>query len=186
MEQAERTVRSDYCCHLMVPGKKQAAPVSLVAKTYREALPALAWLMEHITGQQMSGRVHRNVKDDRDQVLEGTFPNDPAGDDGLPLPYWLFQSTGWSVLACSLIPAGGDNQNPSEGQDRAVVLQTSIDNLVFRLGKEAIGNLDIFVDPYGEYSFAVGDPNQAETVRQETTTAFQKNNAHTDEAPANP
>ena len=48
MEQCERDLRSAYQVHLMVPGKKQEGPISMVAKSYREALPALAWLLDQL------------------------------------------------------------------------------------------------------------------------------------------
>jgi hypothetical protein len=198
MEQCERTVRTDYCCHLMVPGKKQPGPVSLVAKHYREALPALAWLMEHIHHEEETSirvRFHRNFKDDRDQVLEGTvIPlNSHQGGAGhqATSPYWLFQSPVWSVLTCNLLgtlDSGNDGKHDESTahdyspllQERVAELQTCLDNLEFQMGKHYVGKLDIFVDPFLEYAFAVGDPDQAEMMRLEIRAAFQSNDPHSD------
>jgi len=214
MEQCEKVMRSDYQVHFMIPGKKQQGPVNMVAKTYREAIPALTCLLaQHLTIVEEStriirGRVHRNVKDHGDQVLDGSFfvQRRRSAENGdthsQSLPFWLFQSPEWSVLACSLLSNNGsdhndtsnDVQNASQNQqlasndsataeedvvrhqveERAVVLQTCLDNIIFRLGKEAIGQLDIFFDPHLEYSFAVGNPGQAETLHQEIATAFQQ------------
>lgn len=175
MEQCERDLRSDYQVHLMVPGKKQEGPISMVAKTYKEALPALASLFEHlIIDGSTRGRIHRNVKDPRVGILEGSFlPEAPSIDSSLP--YWLFQSPQLSVLTCSLLSGDGkDNSKISPNNNsRAVTLQTCLDNIVFRLGKEAIGKLEIFMDPYLENSFAVGDGNQAEVLRCDIAVAFQ-------------
>lgn len=199
MEQCERTVRSDYGCHLLVPGKKQPGPVSLVAKTYREALPALAWLMEQLQIQEetLGVRFHRNVKDDRDHVVQGTtmpINSSPRTDarQQATTPYWLFQSPAWSVLACNLM-ATLDSDNDGKHhestpvhdsssllQGRVTALQACWDNMEFQLGKEHVGNLDIFVDPFFEHSFAVGDPDQAEMLRLEIAAAFQSSDPPSD------
>ena len=171
----------------MIPGKKQEGPVSLVANTYREALPALAFLFKHLAVESsIRGRFHRNVKDNRIPVLEGSFPPRMQSigermDSSSISPFWLFQSPGLSVLTCSLLSE--DTRNGSTlavdplsetgVQDRAMALQTCLDNIVFRLGKEAVGGLDIFLDPYLEYSFAAGNPAQAEQLRQEIVASFQ-------------
>jgi hypothetical protein len=177
MEDCEKSLRSDYQVHFMVPGKKQEGPVSMVAKSYREALPALAWLFEQlIIDGPIPGRIHRNVKDPRIGILDGTFlPGAPL--DGVFLPYWLFQSPQVSILACSLVSDSqveGSTIVAPAVNTRAMALQTCLDNVVFRLGKEAIGRLDIFTDPYNENSFAAGDPNQAEVLRREISTAFKQ------------
>jgi hypothetical protein len=222
MEQCERIVRSNYGCHLMVPGKKQPGPVSLVAKTYREALPALAYLMEHMQMHHhpqreetiiLGVRFHRNVKDERDHVLEGTIPmpiinsqqqqqqgSASSNSQRVTIPYWLFQSPTWSVLACNLLVANLDSDNNNNNnnndvkhnkstvrdssyglvQDRVTTLQTCFDNWEFQLGKEHVGKLDIFVDPFVEYSFAVGDPDQAEMLSLEILAALQGSDPRSD------
>lgn len=192
MERSQHALRSDYQVHLMIPGRNKEGPVSLVAKTYREALPALAFLFEKlIVEDPIRGRFHRNVKDSSIPVLEGIFPPKPQpsihDDESNISPFWLFESASLSVLTCSLLSnrsRDSTSETTYEGdqsssatdvavQDRAMALQTCLDNIVFRLGKEAIGALDIFLDPYLEYSFAAGNPIQAEQLRQEILTSFQ-------------
>jgi hypothetical protein len=57
-------------------------------------------------------------------------------------------------------------------QAKVAALQTCLDNLECQLGKEHVGKLDIFVDPFVEYAFAVGDPDQAKMMHLEITAAF--------------
>ena len=188
LEQCERTVRTDYGCHLMVPGKKQTGPVNLVARTVREVLPALAWLVERLhVPEDIPVRFHRNVKDYQDQVLEGIIPIHSIGAPGTTSPYWLFQSPSWSVLACNLMvsvahhgtnddldPCRDPSMVPSSSLHncRATMLQTCWDNLKFKLGNDIVGKLDIIVDPNVEYAFAVGDPDPAARLSMEIAAAF--------------
>lgn len=197
MELCQRSIRSDYQSHLMIPGKKQKGPTSLVSKSCREILPALAFLFDHLeVNDTILGRCHRNVKDDRIPVFEGSFPATRGGggldgetiDSSYIAPVWLFRSTGLAVLLCRLrssrtvedigdsnvadleLPSGADLDKHM--QDRATALQTCVDNVIFRLGKEAVGSLDILLDQYLEYSFAAGSPQQAEQLRQEILHHF--------------
>ena len=191
MEQSQRALRSDYQVHLMIPGRNKEGPVSLVAKTYREALPALAFLFKKLIVEgPIRGRFHRNAKDSRIPVLEGFFPRKTPPsineEESNISPFWLFESPGLSVLTCSLLSnRSGDSTSGTTSdkdkssaaadeavQDRAMALQTCLDNIKFRLGKEAVGALDIFLDPYLEYSFAAGNPKQAERLRQEIVSSF--------------
>ncbi len=48
-------------------------------------------------------------------------------------------------------------------------MQECLDNVVFQLGQGAVGKLDIFIDCCQEYAIAVGDPEQAEVLRNEIT-----------------
>lgn len=179
MEQCEQDLRSDYQVHLMVPGKKQQGPISMVAKSYREALPALAWFSDQLVviSGPIRGRIHRNVKDQRIPPLDGLLLPETLSVDATT-PYWLFQSPQLCVLAFRLFSedesTGDSNESATAENSRALTLKTCMDNIVFRLGKEAIGKLDIFMDPYSEYSFAAGDPSQAEVLRREISTAFRQ------------
>ena len=189
VERCITRIRSDYQVHLMVPGKNQEGPVNMVGKSYRETVPALAWLKNQlIVNDSFRGRIHPNVKDLQDQVIEGIIPL--PGDDNRDkyLPFWLFQSTTWSVVVCDLFDnqarvsedttdndaKDNSQQHSNEGLDRATALQTCLDNIVFRLGKDSIGKLDIFFDDNLERAFAVGGTEQCNVLFHEVTSAFQE------------
>jgi hypothetical protein len=79
MEKCQKTLRSSYHVHLMVPGKNQLGPLSIIAKSIQEAIPALAWLLleswcvEHTESLQVG--MYRNVQEGRDSLLRGVFPH---------------------------------------------------------------------------------------------------------------
>lgn len=192
MERCQRILRSQYQVHLMVPGKKQIGPMSVISKGLHDAIPALAWLLENINTEcNIEGRVYRDVSEGRDSALRGIFPcpmhsQDEGEPSSLPQPFLLFQSPTWVILACRLhfdredSPENekepgqpDDNASPERvAGDSVSAMQTCLDNIVFQLGREAVRKLDIFVDSYQEYAFAVGDPGQADVFRKEITTAL--------------
>ena len=55
IQELEKRLRSYYQVHLVVPGKKQTGPVALFGSTYRQTIPAAAYLMKHIE------RINRRV-----------------------------------------------------------------------------------------------------------------------------
>ena len=44
----ERCLRSQFLVHLVIPGRKQTGPVAIYGETYRQALPAAAYLLRHV------------------------------------------------------------------------------------------------------------------------------------------
>lgn len=184
MEQCQRTLRSSYHVHLMVPGKKQMGPLSIISKSAHEAIPALAWLLENWDAGEIEGRIYRNVSEGRDSVLRGVFPCRTQGrsldgdfpSSSLSQPFWLFQSPQWAVLAYPLNSESNDppeTENNTDPVDRVSggffvsAMRTCLDNIVFQLGQEAGGQLSTFVDCAQNYAFVVGDPRQANVLRKE-------------------
>lgn len=51
----ERCLRSQFLVHLVIPGRKQTGPVAIYGETYRQALPAAAYLLRHIWMIQYNG-----------------------------------------------------------------------------------------------------------------------------------
>lgn len=183
MEQCHSTLRSDYQVHLMVPGRQQEGPVNMVTKTYREAISALAYLMTRLVGNDpIRGRIYRNVKESPNQSVDGTFLlHSRSSTDGPFVPHWLFESANWSVVACELCYEGqeGDSLDGEGIQQQITVenasvraLQTCLDNIIFRLGKACVGQLDIFFDDYLERAFAAGNSDQAENLFREISNSF--------------
>jgi hypothetical protein len=86
-------------------------------------------------------------------------------------PVWLFQSPTWAALACKLgLQHNDGSHNDSNGiSENLSAMQECLDNVVFQLGQGAVGKLDIFIDCCQEYAIAVGDPEQAEVLRNEIT-----------------
>ena len=178
MEQCQRTLRSSYHVHLKVPGKKQMGPLSVISKSVKEAIPALTWLLENwdCSDNEIEGRIYHDVREGRDSVLSGVFPcNRTPSQDGsihddsssslLSQPFWLFQSPSWAVLACKIKIESSDR--PELENDLIVsAMQTCVDNIVFQLGQEAVGQLITFMDCCQKYAFAVGDPDQAYVLRK--------------------
>jgi hypothetical protein len=180
MEYCQKTLRSSYHVHLMVPGKKQMGPLSIIAKSIHEAISALAWLLleswcvEH--NESLEVRIYRNVQEGRDCLLRGIFPcrlheQEVTSTMFTPLsqPVWLFQSPAWVVLACRLGLLSNDgSQNDTDKVSATLsIMQPCLDNVVFQLGQETVGKVDIFIDYCQEYAFAVGDPDQSEVLRKE-------------------
>ena len=77
LNQLERDLRSLFCVHLVVPGRKQTGPVAIVGATYHQALPATMYLLERLvyTEQNESailpGRIQKCVQDPNDRTIEG-------------------------------------------------------------------------------------------------------------------
>ena len=142
IKELERYLRSQYCVHLIIPGKKQTGPVAIFGETYRQALPAAVYLLNHIwkiestrgssseqpttTASQsppplssltLNGRIFVNNAQELNPTagIAGRWNffshsnkknnNDSINNDTTPLlqPYWLFQSSTWSALACPLL-----------------------------------------------------------------------------------
>lgn len=91
------------------------------------------------------------------------------------LPFLLFDCHEVSILTCKLLDSTPEKE-PSAGdtvtQEKDMALRTCVDNIIFRLGNEVIGSLEIFLDPYLEYLFAVGNSVQVEQLRQDIVGSF--------------
>lgn len=218
MEYCLKVMRHDFQVHLIIPGRKQAGPVAIVAATYRQGIPAIAYFLHSLVGtnnKRIQGRIHLNVKASNSQQLSGTFgastpppPPPPSpqessetttetatsavGPSTNGLPYWLFQSSSWSVIGCSLRSRDKDKSDnndepPNEDSDKdkeddednndhdmmtMTSLKTCLDNIVFRLGQTSIGQLDIFTDSDLYHAFAAGNPDRANVLYQEIQQSF--------------
>lgn len=169
VEHCQRILRSKHHVHLMVPGKKQMGPISVISRSLSDSIPALAWLFENLLVEgdnNIEGRIYRDVRQGRNNVLQGHFLNrtqsqydSTSGESSfLSQPFSIFQSSTWVVLACK-INSGGDAcsayENERDQADRdslnrkagdcVSVMQTYLDNIVFQLGREALGTLDIYM-----------------------------------------
>lgn len=144
LQELERQLRSIFLVHLVVPGRKQAGPVAVVGQTYREALPAVAYVLQRLkrwerreqqgnttTTCTIPGRIQRRVQDPNDVVLEGQWclpPPPPLRttmgfDTPSPLikTVWIFQSSHqWSVMACFVSEDDDENSVNDLGKNEKV------------------------------------------------------------------
>lgn len=196
VQQCEKHLRSRFGVHLVIPGRTQQAPVAIVGQSYRETIPATAWLLQQLmlprnSGDSASvgGRIQKNVKDPNDGTLEGRWWQQQKLDDiqesnGVNLdPYWLFQSISWSVMACDLLtrrrasePASDDQSSPSSPKSILELLQTCIDNLKFRVGWTELQGMDVFFHTLrtkemnvllSSMAFAAGHPEKVAVLFEE-------------------
>jgi hypothetical protein len=166
--QSENQIRSKFGVHILIPGRQQRGPVAIVGASYRDTIPAMAWFLQKFvvtreailgtgTGHPVcfSGRIQRNVKDSNDVVLEGQWWKTPPqipSDEGINVsarPFRLFQSDTWAVITCHLLARyskeSSNDSNQSESKDVLERLQTSVDNLQFRVGSNGMQEIDLFL-----------------------------------------
>lgn len=188
VDECEKYLRSNFCVHLVVPGRRQNGPLAIAGKTYREALPAAHELVAHrLVGlgdenvPNIRGKILRNVKDTVDTGIVGAWNIPQEEQEQLPSngttivepPYYLFESEVYSVLACPL-PSSFNTDDESDGNDNANAsasscylnnLKTCIDNAAFHIGRAAIEELDIFITR--ECAFCIGKRNQTQIIYDE-------------------
>ena len=126
MQKLEADIRSNFLCHLIVPGRKQAGPVAIVGRTIQEALPAAVFLLDHLIvwdignnttnddsnantpTNTIKGQIQSNVKNLRETPIvgywcEGGSSNDIFTPNAGVGPNWLFQSLHqWSIMVCPI------------------------------------------------------------------------------------
>jgi len=87
VSECEKYVRSVFQVHLQIPGRQTAGqPVAVVGQTYKNVLPAVEWILnecldeQHVgtsnsseAGSTIPGRIHRNVKNERERPIDGRF-----------------------------------------------------------------------------------------------------------------
>jgi hypothetical protein len=167
MQHRETFVRSEFTVHLVIPGRKQAGPIAIAAQTYRQALPAVAWLLQRLQGvDSVPGRIQTNVKNVQDPGVSGIWTKPSNNSDRKP--YWLFQSETWSVLGCPLLL---ENDNEESRMNMLALLQTCVDNAKFRLGS-VVNQVNIFTDPQACTAFGAGDHQQALVLYEEAQKAL--------------
>uniref|UniRef100_A0A7S0TBN1 Uncharacterized protein n=1 Tax=Pseudo-nitzschia delicatissima TaxID=44447 RepID=A0A7S0TBN1_9STRA len=196
LKNTEKTLRSLFGVHLVVPGRNQKGPLALAGKSIQETLPAVDYLMQRLVLEEntnsdndstnsdsrfLLGRIMRNVKDPNDFVLSGRFlqqRNHLSSDETEMIhlqPYWLFESDSWNAMVCPLsLPrnqTSGESNSQDEQQAIAEALQIGFDNLRFRLGNAALSKLRIFLHPcttsLPPKAFATGDPSTANSLYRE-------------------
>ena len=138
MQAVVRHVRTQFTCHLQVPGKHQGNPVALVAASLEQAIPACHYVLQHVRQQisavddnvpsTIAARIHRNVKTNV-PILTGRLyavVNDASNNDnGAPMGCLFRQNdnaaSSWSVAYYQMT-------DPTVQLPR---LQTIVDNLTF-------------------------------------------------------
>jgi hypothetical protein len=168
VQQSQKQIRSKFGVHVLIPGRLQRGPVAIAGTSYRDTIPATTWFLENLvlsrvtitdsaSGQpgSFTGRIHRNVKDPNDIVLEGQWRQTPSQiplDEGKSFHVrlsWVFQSETWAVMTCDLLAMyaknGSGNINQSESNEVLEHLQTCVDNLKFRLGSSGLNEIDLFL-----------------------------------------
>jgi hypothetical protein len=167
MQHCETFVRSEFTVHLVIPGRKQEGPVAVVGQTYRQALPAVAWLLQRLQGvDSVSGRIQTNVKNLQVPGVSGIWTK-PSNSDRKP--YWLFQSATWSVLGCPLLL---ENDNEESRMSTLTVLQACVDNAKFRLGSGVVNQVDVFTNPQACTAFGAGNHQQVLVIYEEVQKAL--------------
>jgi hypothetical protein len=227
----EHYVRSSFGAHLVIPGRNQCGPVAIVGRTWHDAVPATAYVLQQLDwttlvrddvgdppdtnsrdGDEYSvvtsttsggdgwgtrpmllnGRIQLNVKDPHDSIISGVFLPDPSTFITPPTsnacftslqPWWIFQSSTWTVLACRVTLPGPEvnahdklssssssscpspwssaehistRANANTDTDTTTTttfLQTCVDNVRFRWGNDRFNDLEMFI------SNVVGDDN---------------------------
>lgn len=129
MEELERQVRSIFCVHLVVPGRKQAGPVAVAGKSYREVLFLLNRTQLEL-GTVVHGRIQRHVQNPQDMVLEGRwYASNCTASSAAIQPYWLFKSEFWNILVCPLTTNETLEHDDNKSNDTtSKTLQTCLDN----------------------------------------------------------
>lgn len=183
MQKTIKEIRSKFGVHLQIPGRSQQGPVAIVGESYRETIPATAWLLQQLvfntvdndedSTSTVSGRIQRNVKDPNDTVLEGRWETcahkRPGADESLPMrSFWLFHSPSWKAMACDL-SSSTDNQSPAESTEALGLIRTCIDNLQFRIGSEVLQGIDFFFHSLPGKPF---ETKQNDNKRQSWSVAF--------------
>ena len=173
MQYCETFVRSEFTVHLIIPGRKQAGPVAIAAQTYRQALPAVAWLLQRIQGvdDSVSGRIQTNVKNVQDPGVSGIWTK-PSSTRSERKPYWLFQSETWSVLGCPLLLLENNDDEEESRMSMLAILQTCVDNAKFRLGSGVVNQVHVFTDPQASTAFGAGNHQQALVLYKEVQKAL--------------
>jgi hypothetical protein len=172
MQHCETFVRSEFTVHLIIPGRKQAGSVAIAAQTYRQALPAVAWLLQRFQGvDSVTGRIQTNVKNVQDPGVSGIWTRQPSNTADRK-PYWLFQSETWSVLGCPLVVLENDNEKSSRISMLAL-LQTCVDNAKFHLGSGVVNQVHVFTDNQAcNTAFGAGNHQQALVLYKEVQKAL--------------
>ncbi len=195
----ERQLRAEFLVHLVVPGKKQAGPVAIIGQTYREALPAVAFLLQHVsrirewTSSTIRGRIQRRVQDANDVLLDGLWrvPHpvlNVDNDVGVVPPVqivWLFQCPShWNVMVCflpiandrssSLEYAGNGNHETAQySMDELLAMETlqiTFDNLKFEMGN--MDGVEIFLHDNPFMAFGAGTLSRTKTLYEEVQRAL--------------
>jgi hypothetical protein len=190
VQEYERFLRDNFLVHLVIPGRKQQGPVAIAGKSYKETVPAAAYLMSELQSSQensLQGRVQLYVQNLREPTIVGSWykPCLRAAENAettMIRPFWLFQSPSWSALVCPLVTPNDamdgmesndntgeteNNDSPTSGGDGPFlsVLGTCVENVIFRVGN--LHGLDIFLHDNPPAAFAAGDPRQAAMLEQE-------------------
>ena len=146
MQRVVRHVRSQFQCHLQIPGKNQGNPVALVASSLEQALPACFYVMQHIQldlddnddrtiDHSITARIHRNVKA-HVPVLTGRLYQVKGREEShmgcLFRQDNIEDAAAWSVAYYSMTQPARAHCGALSIKQQLPLLQTCVDNLTFR------------------------------------------------------
>lgn len=191
LELLERELRSKFLVHFVVPGRKQAGPVAIVGQSHREALPAVLFVLRHVSrtsewpSSTIGGRIQRQVQDPNDSILEGhwCFPSPMSNGEIAPLVQtaWLFQCPNqWNVMVCFLVDTNqADNvaeMHQEIGQYSTQELQVldtlkiTCDNFKFKVGN--MDGIEIFLHDEPLIALGIGATPRMKELFGEIELAF--------------